>query len=79
MGQCELSRVSSCVTAVLADGYSCAQGLGEEPCSVWLSTWQPPITAGAGNGALLGWVSSCCTSECWAHILGGKGTLVSQP
>lgn len=25
--QCELSQVSSCVTAVLADGYSCAQDL----------------------------------------------------
>lgn len=28
---CKLSQVSSCVTAVLSDGYSCAQGLGGEP------------------------------------------------
>lgn len=28
---CELSQVSSCVTVVLSDGYSCAQDLSGEP------------------------------------------------
>lgn len=41
---CELSQVSSCVTAVLSDGYSCAQDLNGEP---WC-----PVMGGSPAGNL---------------------------